>query len=228
MIDTIDYLKKLIKAKGTATSNVTNITLETAYRLISKGELMPVYETSKETKSAINNCLKKSELGITLEKKYKDITKYEEQPKDIVRFANIVNEIEEFYHISLDKEKIGLKRNRVVKCACGSICTLQYSEKRSREEWVCPECGASVGVHKGTSIPLGTPDSSQVRNLRIEVHKEIDRIIKSGMSKPYVYKLLSKKMNMTIDETHAGMFNEVQCRKALEILSSINGKFNLG
>ena len=90
--------------------------------------------------------------------------------------------------------------------------------------YICTKCKAYVGVHKGTTKPLGTPASKKLRGLRRQVHTYLDELwINSPKSKrsnnrKKTYKWLSEKLNIPIENTHVGMFTESQCIEAIELL----------
>ncbi len=88
-----------------------------------------------------------------------------------------------------------MKRTKNTICPyCGSIAIFRdgkyvYGDSSKGEKlYVCsnyPACDSYVGVHKGTSLPLGTLANSELRNKRIRAHKLFDSIWKN--------KLMSKK-----------------------------------
>lgn len=90
--------------------------------------------------------------------------------------------------------------------------------------YICTKCKAYVGVHKGTTKPLGTPASKKLRTLRIQVHTYLDELwshspnSKKSKNRKNTYKWLSEKMNIPKEKTHVGMFTESQCIEAIEIL----------
>ncbi len=232
MVDTINELKQLVNKKMSnrkidkQRETIINIILSAAYRLINEGKLDNIYRSEEEAKHAINTTLSALEIETALKLKYAEETKYEELPRVAVKWANIVTETENIFNVKFDKTNIGLYKDRSVICECGGAC-LFNSAVASRPTWYCPKCGASVGVHKGTNIPLGNPTSGDTSLKRIKIHEEIDRVVESGMERYHVYKLLAKKMGLNMEDTHAGKFNEKQCDEAIDILKSIKGKFNL-
>lgn len=232
MVDVIDVLKRLMDKKMSnrkidkQRETIINIIVITAYRLINEGKLDNIYCSEEEAKHAINTTLNAAEIETTIKIKYAEETKYEELPRIAVKWANIITETENIFKVKFDKTNIGLYKSRKVTCECGTVCLFNDAIK-SRPNWYCPKCGASVGVHKGTNIPLGVPSSGNTSLKRIKIHEEIDRIVESGMERYHVYKLLARKMGLNIEDTHAGKFNEKQCDEAIHILKSIRGKFNL-
>ena len=82
--------------------------------------------------------------------------------------------------------------------------------------YLCPRCGAYVGVHKGSDKPLGRLANSELRNWKKAAHAAFDPLWKYG---PYrgrrneAYRWLSEIMGTPIEFTHIGMFDVDQCRK---------------
>ncbi len=74
--------------------------------------------------------------------------------------------------------------------------------------YLCPRCGAYVGVHKGSDKPLGRLANSELRNWKKAAHAAFDPLWKYG---PYrgrrneAYRWLSEKMGTPIESTHIGM-----------------------
>lgn len=87
--------------------------------------------------------------------------------------------------------------------------------------YLCPRCGAYVGVHKGSDKPLGRLANSELRNWKKAAHAAFDPLWKYG---PYrgrrneAYRWLSEKMGTPIESTHIGMFDVDQCRKVVRIM----------
>ena len=90
--------------------------------------------------------------------------------------------------------------------------------------YLCKDCKAHVGVHKGTTRPLGTPAKSGLRTLRKQVHTYLDELwlhspkSKKAQETKKVYSWLSNKLKIPLEKTHVGMFNEAQCIEAIELL----------
>ena len=87
--------------------------------------------------------------------------------------------------------------------------------------WICFDCNAYVGVHKYSKSfkPLGTLAKKELRVLRNKTHKVFDRMWKSKRERTGLYNWLSIKMNIPIEKTHIGMFNEKQCNIAIKLLT---------
>lgn len=108
--------------------------------------------------------------------------------------------------------------------------------------WLCA-CGARVGCHPGTTVPLGRAADAQLRGARGHVHALLDPIwrdawkgsayrgangrfdgargskrIITGVARTRVYEFLASRMGLTEDDCHVGMFDLEQCRQAYAIL----------
>ena len=100
---------------------------------------------------------------------------------------------------------------------------------KDKHFYICNECDARVGCHKGTTTPLGTMANRELRELRMKVHKTFDKMWKYKFNDTYMdrtkaYLWLAKKMEMTKDECHIGMFGIEECKKALKILGKGENK----
>jgi len=96
--------------------------------------------------------------------------------------------------------------------------------------YLCRSCRAYVGVHTGTVIPLGTLADKNLRNLRNNAHMLFDKLWKGQtrkMTRYDAYRWLSNKMNIKIEETHIGWFDEEQCKKIINLLGDKTNDRNL-
>ena len=124
---------------------------------------------------------------------------------------------------------------------CGAQCKLccaslvYHGSKKYGNVWVCPtpDCDAYVGAHKGTNIPKGHPANAELRELRMQCHREFDPIWQRRMQsipphKPEgkrkqevrhgLYKELAEYMELPIEMTHFACFSMSQCLKAFEFI----------
>lgn len=89
--------------------------------------------------------------------------------------------------------------------------------------YLCRNCGAYVGTHKGGKIPLGTLADEELRKMRKEAHDAFDVLWKQKkMSRAKAYKWLAEKMELPSEKTHIAMFEIEQCKKVIELLKKIN------
>lgn len=107
---------------------------------------------------------------------------------------------------------------------CGDIIYPHRPDLAGRSYWVCMLCRAWCGCHRGTTKPLGALANVRLRAVRMDVHRALDPKWK-GSSNPrmrsIVYQALAVRMGLMTEETHVGMFDEAQCRKALECLKEM-------
>ena len=84
--------------------------------------------------------------------------------------------------------------------------------------YYCARCKAWVGVHRGTDTPLGRLADADLRKLRKIAHAFLDRMWRGNrnMTRADVYRWLSEKMGLPVEETHIGLFDLEQCRKAID------------
>ncbi len=81
--------------------------------------------------------------------------------------------------------------------------------------YLCKACDAYCGVHKGSNVSLGRLANKNLRELKKEAHKYLDEIWKSNeMSRSDTYIWLSKKLEIPLEYTHIGMFDENLCKNA--------------
>ncbi|KAL0486307.1 hypothetical protein AKO1_001942 [Acrasis kona] len=83
--------------------------------------------------------------------------------------------------------------------------------------YYCKNCRAYVGCHKDTEIPLGSLADNQTRKARSEAHKCFDELWKSGVFKRgEAYKWLSKKMDLSAQDCHIGLFDVTKCEAVIK------------
>lgn len=93
--------------------------------------------------------------------------------------------------------------------------------RRYGKIYLCRNCMAYVGVHKGTDKPLGRLANAELRNWKKAAHAVFDPLWKYGRFRGHrnaAYAWLAQKMGLPVEKTHIGMFDVGQCRKAIEII----------
>lgn len=86
--------------------------------------------------------------------------------------------------------------------------------------YLCRNCGAYVGVHKGTDRPLGRLANAELRYWKKSAHAAFDPIWEYGRFKGQrkkAYSWLAGEMGLPVDKTHIGMFDVDQCKKVIQI-----------
>ena len=89
--------------------------------------------------------------------------------------------------------------------------------------YLCRNCGAYVGVHKGTDKPLGRLADAELRRWKMAAHNAFDPIWKYGKfrhRRNAAYAWLSEKMGLPVEQTHIGMFDAAQCQQVIQIMNN--------
>ncbi len=82
--------------------------------------------------------------------------------------------------------------------------------------YLCQNCNARVGCHKGTDRPLGNVANEVLRLKRMETHSIFDAFWRShGMTRTGAYKWLSQKMELPEKHTHIGSFEMDACEQVI-------------
>lgn len=93
--------------------------------------------------------------------------------------------------------------------------------------WHCGDCGAYVGCHEGTDIPLGTMASRDTRHARYVAHKVLDPLWKGRRAiatRPEVYAWISRYLALPPEKAHISMLNECQCNMLIEAVDSFKAE----
>ena len=84
--------------------------------------------------------------------------------------------------------------------------------------YLCLNCNARVGCHKGTTRPLGNVANEVLRLKRMETHQVFDTFWRSrGMSRTQGYKWLAGRMGLPERCTHIGGFEMDQCQQVIDL-----------
>lgn len=82
----------------------------------------------------------------------------------------------------------------------------------------CRPCDAMVGVHEGTTNPLGRLANKELRMAKMEAHSAFDPMWKSGTYKRgQLYGWLANQLGIEKKDCHIGMFDEDMCRRVVEV-----------
>lgn len=108
------------------------------------------------------------------------------------------------------------------------VATHQEVYGRNYGDWpymyLCGNCGACVGMHPFTNIPLGTLADRATREARKNCKKPFEAIWRSGqMSRTEAYEWLAGEMNIPVNECHFGWFDIHQCEMAKNICLNTEG-----
>ena len=84
--------------------------------------------------------------------------------------------------------------------------------------YLCQNCNARVGCHKGTNRPLGNVANEVLRLKRRETHQVFDALWKElGMSRTQAYKWLANRMELSERNAHIGGFEMEQCQRLISL-----------
>lgn len=87
-------------------------------------------------------------------------------------------------------------------------------------------CGAYVGVHRGTDVPLGYPAGPRTRAARKAAHAEFDLLweakikpgkVTKGAARGLGYAWLAKNLGIEPAACHIAHFDEATCRRVVAI-----------
>lgn len=90
--------------------------------------------------------------------------------------------------------------------------------------YYCTGCGARVGTHPGTKLPLGRLSNAECRALKQDCHRLFDRLWKTGRERQAAYRWLARKMNLPVSQCHFGWFDKAQLLRAKQILTQRSGR----
>lgn len=92
--------------------------------------------------------------------------------------------------------------------------------------WICTPCGARVGCHPGSTVPLGVPANLPLRLARRQAHvlfdalwKGVCRAHKSSYFRVVAYRWLARELGIRFHECHIGRFDLGQCERVIAICS---------
>lgn len=117
-----------------------------------------------------------------------------------------------------------------VKCDyCGVNTTLrsgaelypQRPDLASLRFYVCTDCCAWVGCHKGTVKPLGRLANAELRAAKSAAHRAFDPLWKDGNRKrKEAYGWLAYKLGINFRDCHIGMFDLEMCQRVIEVCNT--------
>lgn len=86
-------------------------------------------------------------------------------------------------------------------------------------------CGAYVGLHPQTYIPLGTLATDVIRQARMYAKDSFNPLWQGGsMTRSEAYVWLAEQMGITdVNHCHIGWFDEQQCGKVVEVCDKLMG-----
>lgn len=111
-----------------------------------------------------------------------------------------------------------------VTCVSGDRIYPHRPDLYSKWFWLCA-CGAYVGCHPKTDIPLGTPAGPATRRARNEAHAAFDTLWRRKMQRGATrkearnagYAWLAREMGLDLEDTHIASFTKEQCAQVVEL-----------
>lgn len=106
---------------------------------------------------------------------------------------------------------------------CGSECKVVNNSAiygKSFGDWpwavLCTGCGAYVGLHPFTAIPLGTLALGPLREARKAAKRLFNPLWRDGaMTRTQAYTWLAGQLKIPVSECHIGWFDEAECNAAI-------------
>ena len=87
--------------------------------------------------------------------------------------------------------------------------------------YICRNCNAYVGCHKGSDKSLGRLANEELRRYKHCAHLVFDMIWENHfMSRYNAYTWLSKKLQINREHTHIGMFDVDLCKQVIKLSSA--------
>lgn len=103
--------------------------------------------------------------------------------------------------------------------------------------YLCWDCMAYVGVHKGTDRALGRLANAELRVAKKEAHFYFDQIAKTSLinkiwkehipntsNRNKAYLWLSNQLNIPHEVCHIGMFDVEDCKRVVELCKPLIGQ----
>ena len=111
-----------------------------------------------------------------------------------------------------------------VRCVSGDQIYPHRPDLYAKWFWRCV-CGAYVGCHPTTQVPLGTPAGPATRKAREQAHASFDalwrRKVLRGTPRTEArnagYVWLAEQMGLDPSNTHIGSFTKEQCEQVVEL-----------
>lgn len=117
-------------------------------------------------------------------------------------------------------------RGQQLYCHCGRPAVLRSAEGLCRTHWegamafVCsnyPACDSYTMAHPTTGEPMGSLAGPELRRLRAQAHKRMERIQQSGlMTKREAYEWLAYTVQAPMAHAHIGHLSEYHCRMLIQ------------
>lgn len=108
-----------------------------------------------------------------------------------------------------------------MRCPCHQV-DLQRAATRWGGRWGCPVPGCTVACWEGST---STPADAETRELRKRCHAAFDPLWRSRRPDRWLrsdlYGALASRLGLRVEDTHFGMFDAEQCRRALAVIADL-------
>ena len=89
--------------------------------------------------------------------------------------------------------------------------------------YLCAPCDAYVGIHVGTTKPLGRLANKSLREAKKAAHAAFDPLWRSGsMKRASAYKWLAQQLGIDGRDCHIGMFDVATCYRVIEVCEEVS------
>ncbi len=115
-------------------------------------------------------------------------------------------------------------------CGGNSIAIVHHEKiyGRAYSEWPwcyrCDNCGAYVGMHPFTNIPLGTLADVETREARKRCKPAFENLWRGNnakMTRSQAYQWLADKLSIPVNECHFGWFSKDMCELAKQVCEEV-------
>lgn len=107
------------------------------------------------------------------------------------------------------------------KLVTGEVIYPHRQDLYHKKFYYCKKDAAYVGVHEGTTKPLGRLADKKLRVAKVAAHNAFDPLWKNAddpkKARKEKYSWLARKLNIPATECHIGMFDVATCNKVVEI-----------
>lgn len=87
--------------------------------------------------------------------------------------------------------------------------------------YLCQNCNARVGCHRGTTRPMGNVANEVLRLKRMETHSVFDAFWRSqGMTRTQAYRWLAEGLHLSEKRAHIGSFEMDDCELVIDLCNS--------
>jgi hypothetical protein len=91
------------------------------------------------------------------------------------------------------------------------------SDLFSKQFWFCG-CGAFVGCHPGSDVPLGAPAGKATKRARMDAHAAFDALWKSRrMGRGEAYRWLADKLGIAPRDCHIGHMTRDMAERVVSV-----------